>query len=102
MQRSVERMRAEVLATIDVEDCEARGGSVQGVCMFGTPACVIPFSDGGKPCTDSSECEGQCWNEDVGLAKGDEAPGYCTSNAQECKCGVEIRGGRVDGRVCED
>jgi hypothetical protein len=101
-EQNLKRMRAEKLAQIDIEECERNGGYVQGVCMFGIPACIIPFSDAGKPCSDSSECEGLCWNEDWGLRQGDKAAGQCTANAQECKCGVEIRGGVVDGGICED
>jgi hypothetical protein len=100
--RSLERTRAEKLAQIDIEECERNGGHIQGVCMFGLPACIIPFSDADKPCSDSSECEGLCWNDDWGLTQGTEAEGKCTANAQECKCGVEIRGGIVDGGICED
>ncbi len=102
MEQSIKRMRADALSQIDVETCEANGGRVRGVCMFGTPACVIPFSDAGKPCSDSSECEGFCWNEDWGLEQGDNATGQCTANAQDCKCGVEILAGIVDGGICED
>ena len=102
IHRNLERVRAEKLAQIDVEECERNGGYIQGLCMFGMPACVIPFSDAGKPCSDSTECEGLCWNDDWGLAQGVEAIGKCTANAQECKCGVKIRGGMVDGGICED
>lgn len=102
MEQSVKRMRAEALREIDVDECEAQGGTVRGVCMFGTPACVVPFSDAGKPCSDSSECEGLCWNEDFGLPQGSVATGQCSANAQDCKCGVEILAGKVNGGICED
>lgn len=102
MERLVEKMRNEALAEIDVEACEANGGTVRGVCMFGIPACVIPFSDAGETCSDSSQCEGVCWIENSFPAVGSEATGTCTANAQDCKCGVEVIGGKVAGGLCED
>lgn len=101
-EQSIKQMRAEKLAQIDIERCKKNGGYVRGVCSFSIPVCVIPFSDAGKPCADSSECEGLCWNEDWGLKQGDSSEGQCTANAQDCKCGVEIRHGVVDGGMCED
>jgi hypothetical protein len=102
MAQEVERWRTEALATIDVEECQANGGAVRGVCMFGIPACVIPYSDAGKACSDSSECEGLCWIENWGMAQGTVATGHCTSNAQDCLCGVEVLNGKVDGGFCAD
>jgi hypothetical protein len=102
MEQSIKHMRAEALKEIDVDECKASGGSVEGVCMFGLPACVIPFADAGQPCSDSSQCEGLCWNDGWGMAQGTEATGYCTANAQDCKCGVEILDGRANGGICED
>ncbi|MEY4588777.1 MAG: hypothetical protein RL497_853 [Pseudomonadota bacterium] len=70
--------------------------------MFGTPTCVITFSDAGKKCSDSSQCKGLCWIEGSSLIAGTSAAGICTENAQECKCGVEVIDGRVAAGICED
>ena len=102
MRRSIERARVDALEKIDIEDCQSKGGEVRGVCMFGMPACVIPYPDAGAPCSDSSECEGLCWAEPFTLAQGTPIDGRCTANAQDCKCGVEVTGGRVAGGICED
>ena len=54
MEKDVERSRASALASIDQEQCRAEGGLIRGVGMFGTPACVKPFPDADKSCSDKS------------------------------------------------
>lgn len=44
MEKSLAQSQAAALAKIDQEQCRADGGFVRGVGMFGTPACVKPFS----------------------------------------------------------
>lgn len=102
MERSIQNMRREALAKIDVNDCKSKGGIIRGVCMFCIPACIIPYADAGKNCTDSSQCKGLCWNNAWDLEMGASASGTCTADAQDCKCGVEIINGKVAGGVCED
>ena len=41
------------------EDCESKGGQQVG-CESLTPTCSLPTKDGGKPCSDSDECEQEC------------------------------------------
>tara|TARA_Y100000310_G_C20668017_1_gene808685 strand:+ start:506 stop:871 length:366 start_codon:yes stop_codon:yes gene_type:complete len=42
------------------ENCESNGGQLIG-CMTKTGyACSMPTNDGGKPCSDSNECEQEC------------------------------------------
>src|SRR5262245_52784397 len=40
-------------------ECEKAGGKWKAWCAPVTPSCVMPWSDGGKKCVDSSECESQ-------------------------------------------
>src|SRR5262249_6278598 len=40
--------------------CAARGGTIEPVCMLGELMCVVRYRDGGKPCSDKSDCVGEC------------------------------------------
>jgi hypothetical protein len=44
------------------------------------PTCFIPFSDGGKSCSDKADCQGQCllrYADSGALAVGSPASGQC-------------------------
>ena len=47
MESRHDRARAAALAKIDQPACQAKGGHIRSVGMFGTPVCVVPFPDGG-------------------------------------------------------
>jgi len=106
-ERHLERERARKLATIDVEACEAGGGELRYVCMFGMPSCVQLFSDGGKPCSSSSECHGLCVirtgypGEDPPKA-GQPAEGRCELDDDRCGCWIRIEDGIAQKELCVD
>lgn len=102
MQKSVERSRAVALAQIDQEKCRSEGGTVRGVGMFGTPACVKPFNDAGKVCTDKSECQGLC-KASEGSIVGSRSTGTCQKDTHDIYgCYDKIEQGIVVGGVCLD
>lgn len=103
-QYRFEASRRAALKKIDVAACRARGGSVQPVCMFQFPACVIPFPDGGKPCTDSSQCQGMCWLRESALNGDNSGPvvGSCQEDTDTCGCYAEVRNGRSSRGMCVD
>jgi hypothetical protein len=102
MQKGVERSRAEALAKIDQDQCRAEGGLVRGVGMFGTPACVKPFADAGKVCSDKSECVGLCKAPEEAEI-GSPSNGACQKDTHDFYgCYDEIRQGMVVGGVCFD
>ncbi len=103
MQAEVERYRAEALAKIDQPACVARGGRIRSFGMFGTPVCAVPFADGGKPCSDSSECLGKCvlgLESDVPV--GPARTGECQLDDHLDGCWAEIRSGVVGEGLCVD
>ena len=80
--------------------CAARGGTVALLYRAPGPYCLTPFSDAGRYCSDSTQCEGRC------LAAGDRPvarPGRTVSGQCEFYhptgfehgCGPEVRGGRI-------
>ena len=69
------------------EACLAAGGQWDDVSGRGhITGCNLPTNDGGKSCTDSSQCEGLCRN------------GRCTDHRHARGCGI-LRDGR---RLCLD
>jgi hypothetical protein len=101
MQKSVERSREVAFAQVDQEKCRAEGGTVRGVGMFGTPACVKPFQDAGKVCSDKSECAGLCKapsDSPIGL----RSSGTCQRDSQDIYGCNRIEQGLVVGGVCLD
>ncbi len=76
--------------------CTASGGSWQRVCMLGFLACVQPYADAGKACTDGSQCAGRrCLApQGVSFVPG-QGPmqGQCIANNNPCYFGVNIEKG---------
>jgi hypothetical protein len=102
MQKSVEHSRAAALAKIDQAQCRAEGGFIRGVGMFGTPACVKPFPDAGKVCSDKSECQGLCKAPESSVV-GSRSTGTCQKDTHDVYgCYDKIEQGSVVGGVCLD
>jgi hypothetical protein len=97
----VDSVRAEP----SVEECRASGGAIRNVCRLQTPACVTPYSDAGKRCTDSRKCKGKCLlnaDSDRPFRPGDFATGRCEVDNDPCGCKFEVVNGRVAGGQCVD
>ena len=87
--------------------CERLGGEMRSVCMMGMQTCVVPYSDGGKSCTDSTQCMGDCWisldREEVTVPKlGQPTTGVCQENTDHCGCFVRVTGGKAEKGICID
>ncbi len=102
MQRSVERSRTVALAKIDQELCKSEGGSIRGVGIFGSPACVKLFPDAGKVCSDKSDCQGMC-KAPEGSIVGARSSGTCQKDTHDFYgCYDRIELGIVVAGVCFD
>ena len=102
MQKSVDRSHAAALARIDQEKCRSEDGTIRGVGMFGTPACVKPFPDAGKVCSDKSECQGLCKAPESALV-GSSTAGTCQRDTHDIYgCYNKVERGVVVGGVCLD
>ncbi len=108
MAMSVASTRAKSqLSAGERAECRAKGGTVGGVGMFGTPACIIPYSDAGKVCRDKSDCRGQCIVDldgppGNGPKAGDPATGQCQKNDQQFGCFAIVVDGRATQALCVD
>lgn len=85
----------------DPKACAAAGGKLQKVCVSQTLACLVPFRDEGRPCTDKPQCQGRC------IAVGRPAPdgrvrGRCEVNHGPCGCFTEVVRGKVGTSICVD
>ena len=93
--------RKVALAAVDKERCKADGGSIRGVGSISYPVCVIPYSDAGKVCTDSSQCTGKCQAERAD--SGAPTTGQCQADSHDkFGCYSEIVAGVAQGTVCLD
>ena len=93
----------------DLTACRRQGGEWRRVCLAQEFACVTPYKDGGKPCSDPSQCEGECvvdltmrcaapgdCKEPVIPKPGEPASGVCELNNDPCGSIVVIRKGRAE------
>jgi len=80
----------------DEESCEKDGGHWSiGVGDIGR--CIYDTNDGGKVCTDSSQCQGMC------LADSENAKeGKCTEHNLTLGCLNKVENGKVQGTICLD
>lgn len=87
---------------MNAAQCQLHGGTLQGVGMFATPACVIPYADAGKLCSDKSDCTGLC-KTDQDIAVGQAVTGTCQrSNHDNFGCYNEVKGGIALAGMCVD
>jgi len=77
------------------EACKAAGGSWYTDELGG---CVLPTTDAGKDCQDSSCCEGRCLAE-RGIRAGTLVVGKCAA-ATETDCFNAVENGRTRGTIC--
>lgn len=82
-------------------ECKVAGGGWGPVGLMGTPACTIKSPDAGKVCSDSSECAGDCWSQEVGAA-GTKGTGFCQPTNMPFGCHSEVKGGILQPALCAD
>jgi hypothetical protein len=90
-------------------ECETAGGTWKAWCIPDHPSCVMPFPDGGKKCSDSSECVSKvCMVDDreectpggecKPLAQpktGEPAVGICRRENVQCELTITVEDGRA-------
>lgn len=80
--------------------CKNQEGSLQAVNISNQNICVIPVDDTGRSCSDSAECEGQCFATER-TPIGSEVVGFCGSLSLVFGCHLYV----VDGKaqyMCTD
>jgi hypothetical protein len=82
-------------------DCETKGGRVERAGLLGWERCTRSFTDGGKICTDSAQCQGQCRAEAIGAPR-EKLTGRCTANDNPFGCYATVQNGMSAGMLCVD
>lgn len=101
-EQTIEEMRAQSLAAIDREACEAASGEVRQEGMLGMYRCVKPFADAGKACRSGSECEGKCLATDDAMMDDENVVGACQANDSPFGCYAEVEDGKITNAICVD
>ena len=92
----------------DPKQCKARSGRLVQTIMPGFKVCAIPYADGGKACTDGSQCEGAClvtqgdpeWANARRL--GQAVAGHCQAEEPFLGCFATVEQGRSTQAICVD
>lgn len=69
--------------------CSLRGGEIEYI-GWGDRVCTFPSRDGGKLCTDSSQCESGCY-----VSSPEDTEGRCGSRTPDSGIGMRLEGGEV-------
>lgn len=94
-------VRPGTLSPAERASCLASGGKVERAGILGAERCTKPYSDGGKPCADSSQCDGQC-RAPSGKEMGDISLGVCQMDDNPFGCHAEVSNGIVEPTLCAD
>ncbi len=79
------RFRSGICVSDTEESCTTRGGTWKRVCLAQTLKCVVPYSDGGKACTSSSQCEGRkCLADHHQMNEQGQEVGKCVFTSDPC------------------
>jgi hypothetical protein len=90
--------RTEYDTKMTAEDCAAEGGVLERVGMLQSLQCVHKYSDGGKTCESSADCEGNCI-----VTETDGSNPTCAIDDNEFGCKSTIEDFREHGGIlCVD
>lgn len=84
--------------------CAARGGTLKAVGRLQSIQCVVAYTDAGKRCNDSDQCQGDCRVEgNSDLPEGRPvAAGVCQVDSDRFGCFTTIEDGRAQATLCVD
>jgi len=87
----------------DQAGCLVQKGDWAPICRMQKAACVLNFSDAGKSCTDSDQCQGNCYTDpSQGARQGEAATGKCAMNSNPCGCNSRVEDGVATPTLCVD
>ena len=86
-----------------VQACTAKGGAFSQQGRLGCYQCVVTYTDAGKACQDSSDCQGKCKNTGEFLdASTKNQSGQCASDSSPFSCYQTIEEGVTQPAICVD
>ena len=98
---SLPQKSSHSLGAVTEVECSAAGGRWLGVPGAEYALCPLPVTDGGKSCTDSSQCQLRCIaGEDVQV--GAKVKGICQGRHNHWGCHQFVENGRAGHELCVD
>ena len=88
-------------ADLNPAACVAQGGEIRRVGRLQREACIILYTDADKPCTDNSQCQGDCRAEDMAPKPG-PVTGRCQADSSNFGCHADVVNGQVTAGICID
>lgn len=86
-----------------VQACRVKGGDFLQQGMLGCYQCVLSYTDAGKVCQDSSDCQGQCKTTGEFIDNGAKnQSGQCASDSSPFGCYQTIEKGVAQPAICVD
>ena len=86
-----------------VQACTAKGGVFSQQGRLGCYQCVVTYSDAGKACQDSTDCQGECKNTGEFVdANAKTQSGQCASDSSPFGCYQTIEAGVTQPAICVD
>ena len=86
-----------------VQACTAKSGVFSQQGRLGCYQCVVTYSDAGKACQDSSDCQGKCKNTGEFVdANAKTQSGQCASDSSPFGCYQMIEAGVAQPAICVD
>ena len=89
----------------DQKACVDFGGTYQQAGLLGAYNCFVDYDDGGKTCSDASDCQGRCFATFAHSYDPDAPGGHtgtCAANDSPFGCRSEIVEGVVQPGLCVD
>jgi len=83
-----------------ISACTGQGGQMQQVGRAQTWQCILQYSDAGKACTDSGQCQGHCLSQDLG--ENAPAKGQCAADSNRFGCRSVLTNGVASPTLCID
>ncbi|MFZ9396204.1 MAG: hypothetical protein ACO25F_09120 [Erythrobacter sp.] len=83
--------------------CRAEGGKPFTLGPAHGQYCQRRYADGGRACTDSSQCEGKCEAKSMRTDEAENDPpvvGMCQRVYPKQGCTIEVIDGRTPGMAC--
>ncbi len=102
-QYQYQREMCQKITEKEVIDCQQQGGKLQRAGLMGCYTCIVEYADGGKTCSDSSECQGDCLNYDDFISTGKiNQTGQCAKDNSPFGCYQVIEKGVAKYALCVD
>jgi hypothetical protein len=89
------------LGALSQGDCESRNGVWSGIVGAVVATCMKRVTDGGKSCSDHSQCESFCVTHDH-VEYGSRTHGVCSGSYFGSGCIQGVANGRAEVTFCTD